>query len=144
MVMKNRSTNNEIPSAVHQRNSFISYLRTGVDLVQIQRIAVLLDRYGERFTRRVFTDRELAACRQRPDRLATRFAAKEAVSKALGTGIGRVSWREIEVVNDPAGRPELVLSGQAAELAAELGLREWAISLSHSREQAIAFVVAAG
>ncbi len=142
--MKNRSTNNEMPPAVHQRNSFISYLRTGVDLVQIQRIAVLLDRYGERFTRRVFTDRELAACRQRPDRLATRFAAKEAVSKALGTGIGRVSWREIEVIKDPVGRPELVLSGQAAELAAELGLREWAISLSHSREQAIAFVVAAG
>ena len=142
--MKNRSTNNEIPPAFQQRNSFISTMRTGVDLVQIQRIAALLDRYGERFARRVFTDRELAACRQRPDRLATRFAAKEAVSKALGTGIGRISWREIEVINDPAGRPELVLSGQAAELAAELGLREWAISLSHSREQAIAFVVAAG
>jgi holo-[acyl-carrier protein] synthase len=122
----------------------ITRIRTGVDLIPVGRIAALLDRYGERFARRVFTDRELAACRQRPERLAARYAAKEAVSKALGTGIGRVSWREIEVVNDAAGRPELVLRGRAAELAAELGLRQWSVSLSHTQEQAIAFVVAAG
>jgi len=117
-------------------------LRVGIDLVEIKRIAVVMDKYGERFTRRVFTDRELAICHHRPERFATRFAAKEAVSKALGCGIGRVSWREIEVVTDASGRPELMLHGSAAELAAELGLGEWAVSLSHTAEQAIALVVA--
>jgi holo-[acyl-carrier protein] synthase len=121
-----------------------THIRTGVDLIQVQRIVALLDKYGERFARRVFSDRELSACGQRTDRLAARFAAKEAVSKALGTGIGRVGWREIEIVNDAAGRPTLELSGRAAELAAELGLREWSVSLSHTQEQAIAFVIAAG
>jgi len=119
-------------------------LRIGVDLVKVERVAALASRYGERFTSRVFTDRELAACHQRPDRLAARFAAKEAVSKALGTGIGKVNWRQIEVVNNAAGRPELVLTGAAAALAAEQGLDQWAISLSHTQEQAIAFVVATG
>jgi len=92
----------------------------------------------------VFTERELAACKGRPDRLAARFAAKEAVSKVLGTGIGQVAWRDIEVVNDPAGRPDLRLDGQAAQLAGELGLHIWSVSLSHTQEQAVAFVVAAG
>jgi holo-[acyl-carrier protein] synthase len=119
-------------------------LRVGVDLIEVDRIAGLLDEYGERFRRRVFTEAELAACGERPDRLAARWAAKEAVSKALGTGIGRVRWREIEILRGPAGEPELVLSGAAAELAAELGLRRWSVSLSHSGGQAIALVVAIG
>jgi len=119
-------------------------VRVGVDLVQVRRIAVLLERYGDRFARRVFSGRELAACGRRPQRLAARFAAKEAVSKALGTGIGPIGWREIEIVNDDAGRPELVLGGAAAKLAAELNLHEWAVSLSHTQEQAVAFVMATG
>jgi holo-[acyl-carrier protein] synthase len=122
----------------------ITQIRTGVDLIAVGRIVSLLDRYGERFARRVFTDRELEACKGRPERLAARFATKEAVSKALGTGIGRVTWREIEVVSDPSGRPELRLEGRAAELAAELGLHLWSVSLSHTHEQAVAFVIAAG
>jgi holo-[acyl-carrier protein] synthase len=119
-------------------------VRAGVDLVDVRRIAALLDRYGERFTRRVFTGRELAECGRRPDRLAARFAAKEAVSKALGTGIGRVSWQEIEIVRGDAGRPKLVLAGAAAELASEQGLSDWDVSISHTPSQAIAFVVATG
>jgi holo-[acyl-carrier protein] synthase len=127
-----------------ERLPSISSVRVGVDLVEVERIAELMARYGERFSRRVFTEAELMACTNRPERLATRFAAKEAVSKALGTGIGRVRWRDIEVLNGPAGEPELVLSGAAAELAAELQLRLWAVSLSHAGGQAIAFVVATG
>jgi holo-[acyl-carrier protein] synthase len=122
----------------------MSSLRVGVDLVEVERIAELLAQYGERFRGRVFTAGELSACGNRPERLAARFAAKEAVSKALGTGIGQVRWRDIEIVSGPAGRPELVLSGAAAELAAELQLRLWAVSLSHAGGQAIAFVVATG
>jgi holo-[acyl-carrier protein] synthase len=126
------------------RSSSITQIRTGVDLIDVGRIVSLLDRYGARFAHRVFTDRELEACKGRPERLAARFAAKEAVSKALGTGIGQVAWREIEVVSDSSGRPELRLDGRAGELAAELGLHLWSVSLSHTQEQAVAFVVAAG
>ncbi len=122
----------------------LTRIRTGVDLIAVGRVESLLERYGARFAHRVFTDRELEACKGRPDRLAARFAAKEAVSKALGTGIGQVAWREIEVVSDSSGRPELRLEGRAAELAAELGLRLWSVSLSHTQEQAVAFVIAAG
>jgi holo-[acyl-carrier protein] synthase len=127
-----------------KRAASASSLRVGVDLVEVERIAELVAGYGERFRCRVFTGAELEACGNRPERLAARYAAKEAVSKALGTGIGRVRWRDIEVLNGPAGQPELVLSGAAAELAAELGLRLWAVSLSHAGGQAIAFVVATG
>jgi holo-[acyl-carrier protein] synthase len=74
--------------------------------------------------------------------LAARFAAKEAVSKALGTGIGRVSWRDIEILRGPERQPLLVLSGEAHQLASQLGLRQWSISLSHTQGHAIAFVVA--
>jgi holo-[acyl-carrier protein] synthase len=115
----------------------VALLRVGVDLVEVARIAELMAQYGERF-------RRLETCGSRPERLAARFAAKEAVSKALGTGIGRVRWRDIEVLNGPAGEPELVLSGAAAELAAELRLSSWAVSLSHAGGQAIALVVATG
>ena len=123
---------------------YFTQIRAGVDMVQVRRIVALLDKYGDRFAGRVFTDRELSACGARAERLAARFAAKEAVSKAFGTGIGRISWREIEVINDTAGRPELVLTGRAKRLAEELGLSTWTLSLSHTQEQAIAFVVAAG
>ncbi len=102
-------------------------------------------RYGERFLGRVFTASELAYCRGRAEELAARFAAKEAASKMLGVGIQRrdgICWREIEVVSDARGKPSLNLSGRAAQHAGELGLRELALSLSHTHEYAIAFVVA--
>ncbi|MBN1317155.1 MAG: holo-ACP synthase [Anaerolineales bacterium] len=119
-------------------------IRVGVDLVEVDRIESLLERYGDRFARRIFTDREFRdSCRQ-PERLAARFAAKEAVSKALGTGIGSMSWRHVEVVHDEKGMPNLILSGAAADIASGLGLVEWAISLSHTQKQAIAFVVGTG
>jgi len=119
----------------------------GVDLVEIARVERALARHGERFLARVFTPAELLYSRRRVPELAARFAAKEAVSKALGVGVRMlaqdgVGWREVEVLGDQRGRPEVYLHGRAAERAAELGLTEWAVSLSHTREYAVAFVVA--
>ncbi|HHS96453.1 MAG TPA: holo-[acyl-carrier-protein] synthase [Chloroflexi bacterium] len=119
----------------------------GVDLVEIPRVERMLARYGERFLERVFTPGEILYARGRAPELAARFAAKEAVAKALGVGMRMLSpegigWREVEVLGDQRGRPEVYLHGRAAERARELGLTEWAISLSHTREYAVAFVVA--
>ncbi len=113
----------------------------GVDIIEIERLAQSVDRFGDRFLRRIFTERELAYCQGRPASLAARWAAKEAAAKALGCGIGAVGWQEIEVVNEANLRPTLQLHGAAAALAAQLGLAEWAVSLSHSRDYALAFVV---
>ncbi len=122
-------------------------LTTGVDLVSIPRIQRVLDAHGERFLARVYTPAEVFWCRNRIPELAARFAAKEAVAKALGVGMRILSrdgigFRDVEVVPDPRGKPLVVLHDRAAERAGELGLREWAISLSHEREMAVAFVVA--
>ncbi len=118
-------------------------LRCGVDLLSVERVASGMERHGERFLRRFFTSGERADCGEIPLRLAARLAAKEAVAKALGTGIGPISWRDIEIRNDSErGRPQLHLHGAAATEAATLGLREWDISLSHTAEYALAFVVA--
>ena len=117
-------------------------VRTGVDLIEIERIRQAHHRYGSRFLNRLYTSTEQARCRGRADELAARFAAKEAVSKALGTGMRGVLWKEIEVVNDPRGKPLVRLYGAAERRAAELGIVDLDISLTHSRDQAIAFVVA--
>ena len=117
-------------------------LRVGVDLMDVERIARGLERYGDRFYARFFTDNERRQCEGHPQRLAARFAAKEATAKALGTGIGDMRWVEIEVDCDRRGRPSLRLYGNAARLASDLGLTTWEVSLSHTHEQAIAFVVA--
>lgn len=124
-------------------------LSTGVDIIELDRIRRALERYGERFLARVYTPEEIARYGNRLPELAARFAAKEAVSKALGVGINHMSahgigWREAEVLPDPLGKPVVHLSGRARQLAEEQGLREWAISLSHSRDYAVAFVVASG
>jgi holo-[acyl-carrier protein] synthase len=119
-------------------------LRVGVDLMDIERISRALERYGERFYARFLTENERRACEGRPERLAARFAAKEATAKALGTGIGAVRWVDIEIDGDESGRPFLRLHGNAAQLAADLGLTTWEISLSHTKDQAVAFVVAMG
>ena len=118
--------------------------QTGVDIIEVARIARAAERHGERFYKRFFTNSERAHCGCRFPALAARFAAKEAVAKALGTGIGDVKWVEIEVVNDERGRPKIVLHGAAAMVAADLGLTEWSLSLSYTHEHAIAFVVARG
>jgi len=122
-------------------------LRTGVDLIEIERIQTAIDRHGSRFLARVYTARELVYCRGRVESLAGRFAAKEAVAKALGTGIWRhgVGWTDIEVLRDlQSGAPQLQLHNAAATCASTLGLHEWSVSLSHDRARAIAFVVAIG
>jgi holo-[acyl-carrier protein] synthase len=119
-------------------------LKTGVDIIEIPRIQAALDRHGERFLKRVFTELEVFECRGRADALAVRFAAKEATAKTLGTGIGPISWREVETLHKWSGEPYLVLHGAAEKIAKELGLTVWAVSLSHSRENGIAVVVATG
>jgi len=119
-------------------------LVTGVDLIEIERVRRGLERYGPRFTNRFFTTGEQAQCAGRAASLAGRFAVKEAVGKALGTGIGDVAWKDIEILNDDHGRPVLTLHNAAARLAAEQGLREWAISLSHTGTHAIGLAVALG
>ncbi len=119
-------------------------LAVGVDIIEVARVERALARHGERFARRIFTEREWAYCNGRMTSLAGRFAVKEAVGKALGTGLGAVSWRDIEVINDERKKPDLVLHGRAKELAAELGLTQWSISLSHTETQAIGFAVATG
>ncbi len=118
-------------------------VRCGIDLIEIPRVAAGIERHGERFLQRFFTPGERADCEDRPQRLAARLAAKEAVAKALGTGIGAVRWRDIEVRCDgPQGRPELRLHGAAASVAASLGLTQWDVSLTHTDGQAAAVAVA--
>jgi holo-[acyl-carrier protein] synthase len=119
-------------------------LRVGVDMIEIARIERAISRHGDRFYNRFFTAQEREACHEQPSRLAGRFAVKEAVGKALGTGIGDVNWTDIEIVNDGRGKPELILHNQAEALAAELGLYHWSISLSHTETHAIGFAVAMG
>lgn len=119
-------------------------LSTGVDLVEIQRLQNAIDRYGERFLKRIFTPRELEEVGNNTASLAARFAAKEAVAKALGSGIGAVNWREIEVWRGPERQPVLQLHGAAQSLSDELRLTRWSLSLSHTATHAIAMVVAAG
>ncbi len=117
-------------------------LAVGTDLVKIARVAAVVARYGDRFTGRVYTAGELADCAGRAESLAARWAAKEAAAKALGVGIGRVAFRELEVVRGASGQPGLLLHGRAAALAADLGLSYWALSLAHDGGLALAFVVA--
>jgi holo-[acyl-carrier protein] synthase len=114
----------------------------GVDIIEIARIERTLADFGERFLRRVYTERERDRYRSRIPELAARFAAKEATSKALGTGIRGIRWREMEVLSNRRGKPVLVLHGGAADRAAALGLVAFDISLTHSRTEAMAFVVA--
>ena len=117
-------------------------LRVGVDLIEVERIERALARHGERFYARFFTEREREQCGGDPARLAARFAAKEAAAKALGCGIGPVRWVEIEIELEGNGRPRLVLHGAARDRAAMLGWRTVEVSLSHTKDHAIAFVVA--
>jgi holo-[acyl-carrier protein] synthase len=119
-------------------------LRTGIDMVEVNRLQGVIQRHGERFLNRVYTPRELDEVGGNPTSLAARFAAKEAVSKALGTGIGVVAWHEIEVLRGPEREPVLHLHGTAAQLAQQYGLTTWSLSLSHTQVQAIAMVVAIG
>ena len=112
----------------------------GVDIIEIERVAEAIERWGERFLRRVFTPAELAAYRGHTPSLAARFAAKEAVVKALGK-TGGITWHDIEILAAADGQPGVTLHGRARKLADELGLAGLAISLSHSRDYAVAVVL---
>lgn len=127
----------------------MTILRTGVDLVEIDRLEQLNPAIRERFLQRVFTPGELNTHSGRGEEtawgsLTGRFAAKEAVVKALGSGIGPVRWQEIEILTGPQGEPMLELHGEARRIADQLGLETWSISISHSRTHAVAVAVAVG
>jgi len=118
---------------------------TGIDIVEVPRIAAAVERFGERFLNRVFTANEIGYCRSKQnamERFAARFAAKEAGFKAIGTGWSHgVTWKDVEVGREPGGRPTICFRGQAAEFAARLCVRRASLSLSHTAEQAIAQVI---
>lgn len=120
-------------------------LGLGTDLIEIERVQQSLARFGERFMHKVFTEGEIAYCQQKKhaaESFAARFAAKEAAAKALGTGIARgISWREIEVRRNPGERPTLHLTGRAADRAKAMGVRHLQLSLTHSRDVAMAVVL---
>ena len=116
-------------------------LSTGVDIIEIDRIRRVLERYGQRFLDRVFTPGEILYCRGRAANLAARFAAKEATMKALGTGVRGVGWKDIEVIRHDSGAPAIKLHKRGEQRALRLGVQEISISLSHSRDYAVAFVV---
>jgi holo-[acyl-carrier protein] synthase len=117
-------------------------IEVGVDAIEISRIERALERFGDRFLRRIYTEAERTRYAERLPELAARFAAKEAVMKALGTGIRGVRWRDIEVLPNRRGKPLIRLYETAAERARRLGLRHIAVSLTHARDLAIAVVIA--
>jgi len=120
-------------------------IRCGVDIIEIERVGRAWRKRPDYFLRRVFTEEEQQAIEGRPypvKHLAARFAAKEAVFKLLGAGIGELSWTDVEIFSRPSGEPWVRLSGRAAERARTLSVGDIAVSLSHSRELAIAQAVA--
>jgi holo-[acyl-carrier protein] synthase len=119
-------------------------IRSGVDILEVDRVDRAILRHGERFFERFFTTQELIDCRGQTPALAARLAAKEAVAKALGTGIGLVGWKDIEVVAGPRRQPMLELHGEARRVADAMGLDQWTISLSDTHEHAVAVAVAMG
>ncbi len=120
-------------------------LGTGVDLAEVARIRSSIERYGARFKQRIYTEREAAYAERKAnkyERYAARFAAKEAGMKALGTGwSGGIRWRDLEVTNLPSGRPTLTLHGAARAVADRLGVRAIHVSLTHTADQALAYVL---
>jgi holo-[acyl-carrier protein] synthase len=118
---------------------------TGIDIAEVPRIRKSIERFGLRFLERIFTEGEIRYCdskANRVERYAGRFAAKEAAMKALGTGWNHgVRWRDCEVSRQPGGRPTMLFHGKAREFAAKLGVKNIALSISHTEEQAIAQVI---
>lgn len=117
-------------------------ISTGADLVEIERLKNLNVRIKERFLKRVFTPAELDEANESVESLAGKFAAKEAAAKALGCGIGNVSWQDLEILHDPQGRPVLTLHDQASQTAQEACWASWSLSISHTRTHAMAVVCA--
>lgn len=117
----------------------------GVDIAEVGRVRSAIERFGDRFLHRVFTEGEIRYCASKAnkyERFAARFAAKEAALKAIGTGLSRgISWQDVEVVREPSGRPTLVYKAKAAEFAKRLGMRRVSISLTHTEQIAFAQVI---
>lgn len=132
-----------IPDSVWYLDTMI--VGTGIDLIEVPRIAAAIERYGQRFLQRIFTEGEIRYCESkanRVERFAARFAAKEAGMKALGTGWSRgVRWRDIEVRRQPGGRPTIAFHGKAAEFAQKMSVANVALSLTHTKDQAYAQVI---
>jgi holo-[acyl-carrier protein] synthase len=141
----NNSTRSRASGSGQGHNRISMIVGSGIDLVEIHRIKATMDRYGERFLNKVYTAAEQAYClakRNAAESLAARFAAKEAAAKALGTGISHgVTWLEIEVVREPGGRPSLLFHGRAAEIARRLHARRAALSITHTKDLAMASVL---
>lgn len=116
-------------------------IAVGIDIIEIERIERVLAEFGQRFLDRVYTPAEQQRYRRFPNELAGRFAVKEATSKALGTGIRGIRWREMETLSNRRGKPVLVLHGGAAERAELLGLDDFTVSITHSRTDAMAIVI---
>ncbi len=120
-------------------------LGTGIDIAEVARVAAAIERFGDRFLRRIFTESEIRYCdskANRVERYAARFAAKEAALKALGTGWkGGIAWTDVEVCRQPGSRPTLAFAGKAAGYAAQLGVVRASVSLSHTKDQAVACVI---
>ncbi|MBM3933923.1 MAG: holo-[acyl-carrier-protein] synthase [SAR202 cluster bacterium] len=116
-------------------------LVNGVDIIEIERVGRVTAEYGDRFLKRIYTDAEIAYCRGRAPQLASRFAAKEAVMKLLGTGTRGIRWKDIEVVRECGKAPTIKLHGTALARAERIGLSDISVSLSHSKDTAIATVV---
>ena len=119
-------------------------IKCGIDLLRTSRLADINPAIRARFIRRVYTETEIAQARDDNDTLSGIFAAKEAVSKALGTGIGKVAWQDIEILHATSGEPSVFLHGVALEVAQEMGLAEWAVSITHEGGMAAAVAVAQG
>jgi holo-[acyl-carrier protein] synthase len=115
----------------------------GVDIIEIERIRQAIERWGERFLNRVYTTDELSLYGHRAHSLAASFASKEAVMKVLGTGNRGVAWREIETLYHPSGKPLIILHGRAKKQAEKMGIKEIDVSMSHSRDNAIATAIGA-
>ena len=110
----------------------------GIDIIKVERIAASLARFGDRFTKRVLTPHEQRHVRGRPETMAGRWAAKEAVSKVLGLGVRGIGWRDIEIERLPTGQPSVRLHGRAAARATQLGMGRVAVSISHESDYAVA------
>ena len=119
----------------------MTILINGIDIIEIYRIGDVVSKYGDRFLNRIYTRKELDYCRGRTPQLASRFAAKEAVMKALGTGTRGVRWKDVEIIRFPGNRPIINLHSSALKRAKQIGVKHLALSLSHSKEYAVASVV---
>jgi holo-[acyl-carrier protein] synthase len=114
----------------------------GIDLVEINRFSRIDPKIKERFCQRVFTAKEITASDNKDERFAGRFAAKEAAAKALGCGIGDINWHDLEILNDPSGKPVLHLYGEAERFAREIGWVSWSVSITHTSTTAAAVITA--